>query len=137
MSCPSPRFSFFLLLSICSTFLCANVYARFMAPKDKEKQLYSVVELHVPVINAQTQWKRHEYIFRVFTTSLSGFGRSILRKETRSSGAHRWVRSPRCQDICLRRSTSHTNWQFGHNWTKIQTAHINPLLCCDPSFRGV
>lgn len=35
----TPLISFSLPLSICSAFLCANVYARFMAPKDKERHL--------------------------------------------------------------------------------------------------
>lgn len=35
----TPLLSFSPPLSICSAFLCANVYARFMAPTDKERHL--------------------------------------------------------------------------------------------------
>lgn len=38
VSCPTPRYSLSLSSSLSAVHLCANVCARFMAPKDKEKQ---------------------------------------------------------------------------------------------------
>ncbi len=139
VSCPTPRHSLSLSsLSICSAFLCANVYARFMAPKDKEKQSLVCGAAPRPQDQCPNSEEKTLIHFQSLRSSLSGFCRSILRKETRSSGAHRWVRSPRCQQICLRCSTAHANWQFGHNWTKIHcSSHNNPRLCRDPSFCGV
>lgn len=93
----TPLISFPLPLSICSAFLCANVYARFMAPKDKERH-FSLCDVasrpHKQSPNSEGQIWRHFYNM---CGSLMSFWRFTLRKETRLSGAHRWVRSPRCQ----------------------------------------
>ena len=114
-----------LLLPICSAYLCANVYARSMAPKRQRKTVISVwcsstSPLYTPELRGG---KRHAHMFlespqqseRHFFLSffLFFFVDPYCAKENAViRGAQVGARSPRCQHICLRGSTAHTNWLF-------------------------
>lgn len=91
-----------------------------------------MVQLHVPVIKAQTQ---EEKTLIHFLESLQQperlFVGSILRKETRSSGAHRWVRSLQGANgsVCAAPPLTQPG-TLDPTGPKKSTgsAHINPLL---------